>query len=63
MQSIQLNITQETNLLFQRALATHKYKMLKLVKSDILEEKEQKDLMKEVHDCSFFLSILKRQDF
>ena len=61
--SIVLNITPETNLLFQRALATHKHKMIELAKSDIMEKKDQDELKKEANDCSFFLSILRREDF
>jgi hypothetical protein len=58
-----LNISHETSLLFQRALARQKFHIKKILSDDLIDTPEQKaELEKEIADCSFFLELLKNQD-
>jgi hypothetical protein len=58
--SIQLNISHETSLLFQRALSRQKYHIKKILSDDLMDTPEQKaELQKEIEECTYFLTILK----
>jgi len=58
--SIQLNISHETSLLFQRALSRQKHHIKKILSDDLMDTPEQiAELEKEITDCTFFIDLLK----
>ena len=58
--SLQINISHEANLLFQRALSRQKHHVKKILSDDLMDTPEQKaELQKEIEECNYFLTILK----